>query len=193
MQPHRLILSLIVASALWAGAAHAELPDPESAARLPSLEAGRATWIHVEARNHNTGASGPAAVLFGVAQERGTRRQASLRVHCFEGLTTVHVDADGLRPGVWATVVTVSLDGGRFAAGSWQLSADGGRLELSGNHAIASMSDLYGRTELRLAAMRPLSVPLLFTFVVTGAEPGLRPVAERCQWSAGPALSNAGR
>lgn len=193
MQRHRLALSLAAASALWAGAAYAELPDPEDALRLPSLDAGRATWIHVDARNHDTGVSGPAAVLFGVARERGSSRQASLRVLCFEGLTSVHVDADGLRPGAWAAAVRVSLDGGRFAAGAWQLSADGGRLELAGSPAVASMSDLYGRTELRLSVVRPLSVPLLFTFAVKGAEPGLRPVAERCQWSAGPALSNAGR
>ena len=193
MQPHQLALSFVAASALWAGAARAELPDPENAPRLPSLDASRATWIQVDARNHDTGVSGPAAVLFGVAQERGSSRQASLRVLCFDGLTSVHVDADRLRPGAWAVVVRVSLDGGRFAAGSWQLSADGSRLELSGNHAVASMSDLYGRAELRLAVVRPLSVPLLFTFAVNGAEPGLRAVAERCQWSAGPALSNAGR
>ena len=193
MQRHQHALSLAVAMALWAGAANAGPPELEDAAGLPSLDAGRATSIPVEARNHVTGASGPAAVLLGVAHERGRSRQASLRVLCFEGVTTVHMDADGLRPGPWAVAVRVSLDGGRFVAGSWQPSADGGSLELSGDRAIAFVSDLYGRAELRLAVVRPLSVPFLFTFAVSGAEPGLRPMAERCQWSAGPALSDAGR
>ena len=67
------------------------------------------------------------------------------------------------------------------------------RLELTGDRAIAFMSDLYGKAELRLAVVRPLSVPFLFTFAVDGAEPGLRPVAEKCRWSAGPAISDAGR
>lgn len=193
MQRHQHALSLAVVLALWAGAANAGPPELENAAGLPSLDAGRATWIPVDARNHVTGASGPAAVLFGVAQERGRSRQASLRVVCFEGVTTVHMDADGLRPGPWAVAVRVSLDGGRFVAGSWQPSADGGSLELSGDRAVAFVSDLYGRAELRLAVVRPLSVPFLLTFVVSGAEPGLHPMAERCQWSAGPALSDAGR
>ena len=86
-----------------------------------------------------------------------------------------------------------SLDGGRFVAGSWQPSADGSGLVLSGERAVAFASELYGKTELRLAVVRPLSVPFLFTFTVTGAEPGLRPLADRCHWSAGPAISDAGR
>jgi hypothetical protein len=193
MQRHQHALSLALTMALWAGAANAGPPELEDAAGLPSLDAGRATWIPVEARNHVTGASGPAAVLLGVAQERGRSRQASLRVLCFEGVTTVHMDADGLRPGPWVVAVRVSLDGGGFVAGSWQPSADGGSLELSGDRAIAFVSDLYGRAELRLAVVRPLSVPFLFKFAVSGAELGLHPMAERCQWSAGPALSDAGR
>lgn len=193
MKRHLHALSLVAATALWAGAANAGSPEPEDAAgrRLP--DAGRATWIAVDARNHVTGASGPAAVLFGVAQERGRSRQASLRVLCLEGVTTVHMDADGLRPGPWSVAVRVSFDGGRFVAGSWQPSADGDSLELSGDRAVAFASDLYGRAELRLAVVRPLSVPFLLTFVVSGAEPGLRPMAERCKWSGGPALSDAGR
>lgn len=178
-------LSLAVAAALWAGAATAG-SEPEQAA-------GQATWIPVDARNHVSGASSPAAVLFGAAQERGRRRPASLSVDCFDGTTTVHVDADGLRLGPWAVAVTISLDGGPFVAGSWKASADGGGLELTGDRAIALMSDLYGKAELRLAVVRPLSVPFLFTFAVDGAEPGLRPVAEKCRWSAGPAISDAGR
>lgn len=181
-----------MATALWAGAASAGWPEPEQAAGLPSLDTDRATWIPVEARNHVTGASSPAAVLFGVAQERGRNRQASLRVDCLDGVTTVHVDADSLRPGPWAVAVRLSLDGGRFAAGSWQTSDDGSGLKLSGDRAVAFMGDLYGKAELRLAVVRPLSVPFLFTFAVSGAEPGLRLVAERCQWATGPAISDAG-
>jgi hypothetical protein len=103
------------------------------------------------------------------------------------------MDADGLRLGPWAVAVKVKLDGGRFVAGSWQASADGRGLELSGDRAIAFVSELYGKAELRLAVVRPLSVPFLFTFAVGGTEPGLRPLAERCQWTAGPAISDAGR
>jgi hypothetical protein len=194
MERHKRALSLAAALALWAGAANAE---PEQAAALPSLDAGRARWIAVEARNHVTGASGPAAVLFGVAQERGQERgrprQASLRVDCLDGVTIVHVDADGLRPGPWAVDVRLSLDGGRFVARSWQPGADGGGVRLSGERAVAFMGDLYGKAELRLAVVRPLSLPFLLTFAVVGAEPGLRPLAERCQWSAGPSISDAGR
>ena len=196
MQRHQHALSLAVALALWTGPATAGPAGREEAADLPSLDPGRASWIPVEARNHITGASGPAAVLFGVARERGRHRPASLRVECFDGVTSAYMDADGLRLGpsgvVVAVAVKVKLDGGRFVAGSWRASADGRGLELSGDRAIAFVSDLYGKTELRLAIVRPLSVPFLFTFAVGGAEPGLRPLAERCQWTAGPAISDAG-
>ncbi len=179
--------TLAVALALWASTATAGPP--------PELEhpAGRAIWMPVEARNHVTGATSPAAVLFGLAQERGRDRPASLRVDCFDGVTIVHMDADGLRLGPWAVAVRISFDGGHFVTDSWQASADGNGLKLSGDRAIAFMSDLYGKAELRLAVVRPLSVPFLFTFAVGGAEPGLRLVAEKCQWSAGPAISDAGR
>lgn len=193
MQRYRHAFSFAVAMVLWAGAAHAEPHEVENAAGLPSLDAGRATWIAVEAHNHVTGANGPAAVLFGVAQERGRPRPASVRVECFDGVTTLHLDTDGLRLGPWAIDVRMSLDGARFVAGSWQAYADGSGLALSGERAIAFVSGLYGKAELRLAVVRPLSVPFLFTFAVGGAEPGLRPLAERCQWSAGPAISAAGR
>ena len=63
-------LSFAAALALWAGAANATPPErpaeAEHAPGLPSL-AANAGWIAVEARNHATGISGPAAVLFGVA------------------------------------------------------------------------------------------------------------------------------
>jgi hypothetical protein len=177
--------SFAVALALWAGAA--------IATDLPSLDGGRATWIPVEARNHATGVSGRAAVLFGVAQERGRYRPASLRVECFDGVTAVHMDTDGLKLGPWAVAVRYSLDGGRFVAASWQPNADGTGLALAGERSAAFASELYGKAELRLAIVRPLSVPFVFTFVVVGAEPGLSPLAERCQWSAGPSISDAGR
>lgn len=196
MKRHQALF-LAAALALWPGAANAMPPglplEAENGPNLPSPAADRATWIPVEARNHATGVSGPAAVLFGVAQERGRSRPASLRVDCLDGVTTVHMDADGLRLGPWAVAVRVSLDGGRFVAGSWQASADGSGLELSGDRAIAFVSELYGRTELRLTVVRSLSVPFLFTFAVGGAEPALRPMAERYHWSAGPAISDAGR
>ena len=184
MQRHQQAFSVAVALALWAGAANGSPPEPDPAP---------AAWIPVDARNHVTGTSGPAAVLFGVAQERGRSRPASLRVDCFQGLTTVHMDADGLSLGPWAVAVRYSLDGGRFVDGAWQASADGSGLELSGERAVAFVSELYGKAQLRLAVMRPLSVPFLFTFAVDGAEPALRPLAERCNWLAGPALSDAGR
>jgi hypothetical protein len=182
MKRHQALF-FAVALALSAGAASTP----------PSRAADRARWIPVEARNHETGASGPAAVLFGRAHERGRSRPASLRVECFDGVTAVHMDADGLRLGPWAVAVRLSLDGGRFVADSWQPSADGTGLTLSGERAVAFASELYGKAELRLAVVRPLSVPFLFTFAVAGAEPGLRPLADRCHWSAGPAISDAGR
>ena len=200
MKRHRAS-SLAVALAVWAGAANAtppdlppaQLPDSEHAPGLPSLGPGRVSWIPVEARNHVTGSSGPAAVLYGVAHERGRHRPASLRVECFDGVTAVHIDADGLRLGPWAVAVKLSLDGGRFVAASWQPSAEGTGLALSGERAVQFARELYGKAELRLAIVRPLSVPFLFTFAVAGAEPGLSPLADRCHWSAGPAISDAGR
>jgi len=193
MQRHQHALSLAVALVLWAGAANAGPPEPEDAAGLPSVDAGRATWIAVDARNHVSGANGLAAVLFGVAQERGRSRPASLRVECFDGVTAVHIDVDGLSLGPWGVAVRYSLDGGRFVADSWQRNADGTGLALAGERAVAFASELHGKAELRLAVVRPLSVPFLFTFVVAGAEPGLRPLADRCRWSEGPAISDAGR
>lgn len=193
MERQQQALSLVAALALWAGAAHADQPELEQAASLPSLDTARATWIPIEARNHVTGANGPAAVLFGVARERGRQRQASLRVDCFDGVTTVHLDTDDLRLRPWVVAVRLSLDGGRFVSGAWRPSADGGGLELSGERAIAFAGELYDKAELRLLVVRPLSVPFVFTFAVSGAESGLRPLAERCQWSAGPAISDAGR
>ena len=59
-----------------------------------------------------------------------------------------------------------------------------------GTHPNELMAELYGKTELRLAVVRPLSVPLLFTFVVDGAEAALSPLAERGHWSGGPSISD---
>jgi len=185
-------LSAAAVLALWAAAVNATPPDspPENGPDLPYAHG--ASWIPVEARNHATGAAGPAAVLFGIAHERGRYRPASLRVECFDGVTAVHMDADGLRLGPWAVAVRLSLDGGGFVAGAWQASGDGTGLVLTGERAVQFAGELYGKAELRLAVVRPLSVPFLFTFVVAGAEPGLRPLADRCHWSAGPAISDAG-
>jgi hypothetical protein len=108
-------------------------------------------------------------------------------------MTTVHVDTAGLSPGPFAAGVTYSLDGGPFVAAAWQASADGSGLELSADRAIQFLTGLYGKTELRFAVVRPLSVPFLLTFAVVGAEQSLHTMADRCQWSVGPATSAAGR
>jgi hypothetical protein len=174
-------------------------PEPEGEPASAGSEAtgvpAAATWLLIEARDHARGTSGAAAVLFGVAQERGRQRQASLRVDCFEGRTTLHVDTVGLSLGPPAAAVAVamtySLDGGRFVSASWQASADGSGLELSGDRAVAFLGELHGKAELRLAMVRPLSVPFLFTFAVGGAEQALGTMADRCHWSAAPAISEA--
>jgi hypothetical protein len=190
MQHHRRIPSIAAALAVWASPAIAEPPDLDGeVAEAPA----KTTWQLVEARNHVTGSSGLAAVVLGIAQERSRSRLAILRVDCFDDLTTLHVDDDQLRPGASAITVKHSIDGGRFVSGAWQPRGDGSGLELSGERAIAFVIELYGSTELRLAIVRPLSVPYVMTFAVGGAEQSLRPMAERCHWSNGPALSAAGR
>ena len=196
----RIVSATAVASLLaWAVPAGAAPPEPEDEPASAGSEAigvpAGATWLLVEARDHARGTSGAAAVLFGVAQERGRQRQASLRVDCFEGRTTLHVDTVGLGlaqsvAGV-AVAVAYSLDGGRFVSASWQASADGSGLELSGDRAVAFLGELHSKAELRLAMVRPLSVPFLFTFMVGGAEQALGTMADRCHWSAAPAISEA--
>lgn len=195
MQRNQQILSVAVALAVWAGAANAVPPEPDSFVLYgPSAEGPAApAWQLVEARNHVTGVRGLVAVVFGIAQERGRSRPASLRVHCVEGQTNVHVDIDGLGPAPSAVAVKYSLDGGRFVASGRPANADGSGLVLSGDRAIAFATELYGKAELRLAVVRPLSAPFLVTFVVGGAEKSLRPLADRCDWSGGPAISDAGR
>jgi hypothetical protein len=187
-------VAALLAWAVPAGAAPTEPEDePASAGSEATGVPAGATWLLIEARDHARGTSGAAAVLFGVAQERGRQRQASLRVDCFEGRTTLHVDTVGLGlgPSAVAVAVAYSLDGGRFVSASWQASADGSGLELSGDRAVAFLGELYGKAELRLAMVRPLSVPFLFTFAVGGAEQALGTMADRCHWSAAPAISEA--
>ena len=193
MQRNRPIPFIAAALALWAAAAHAEPPDLDGDVAHPPVLANLTpvTWVVVEARNHASGVTGPAAVVFGVALERGRSRPAGLRVDCVEGRTTVHVDVDGLGRGPAAVVVKQSLDGGRYVAGTWQADAEGKELALSGDPAIAFLIELYGRTELRLAVMRPLSAPFVLTFDVSGTEKALRPLAARYHWSGGPAISKA--
>jgi len=194
MQRHQRIVSAL-AALVWAVPASAALPEPEGepvgAGSEPTSAPAHATWLLIEARDHARGTSGAAAVLFGVAQERGRQRQASLRVDCFEDRTTLHVDTVGLSLGPSAVAVTYSLDSGRFQSASWQASADGSGLELSGDRAIAFLTELYGKAQLRLAVVRPLSVPFLFTFAVGGAEQALGTIADRCHWSGAPAISEA--
>jgi hypothetical protein len=192
----RIVSAAAVAAMLaWAVAAGAAPTEPEDEPASAGSEAAGvpagATWLLVEARDHAKGTSGAAAVLFGVAQERGRPRQASLRVDCFEGRTTLHVDTVGLSLGLSSVAVTYSLDGGRFVSASWQASAGGSGLELSGERAVAFLGELHGKAELRLALVRPLSVPFLFTFAVGGAEQALGTMADRCHWSAAPAISEA--
>jgi hypothetical protein len=197
MQHLQRIVSAIAVAALlaWAVAAGAAPTEPEDEPASAGSEAAgvpaAATWLLVEARDHARGTSGAAAVLFGVAQERGRQRQASLRVDCFEGRTTLHVDTVGLSLGPSSVAVAYSLDGGRFVSASWQATADGSGLELSGDRAVAFLGELHGKAELRLALVRPLSVPFLFTFPVGGAEQALGTMADRCHWSAAPAISEA--
>jgi hypothetical protein len=191
MQRHQQILSVAAAmAAVWAGAANAVPPEPDG---LMASAPAPSAWQLVEARNHVTGVQGLAAVVFGIAQERGRKRPASLRVECFEGQTNVHIDVDGLGPAPLAVAVRYSLDGGRFVASRQPANADGSGLMLSGDRAVQFVTELYGKAELRLAVVRPLSVPFLVTFAVEGAERSLRPLGERCHWSDGPAISDAGR
>ncbi len=199
MQRLQRTLSATTFAALlaWSVPARAVLPEPmDEPARADSEESGlpaAATWLLIEARDHAKGTSGAAALVFGVAEERGRQRQASLRVDCFEGSTVLHVDTVGLGlgPSVAAVAVAYSLDGGRFVSASWQASADGSGLKLSGDRAMAFLGELTGKAQLRLVLVRPLSVPFLFTFAVGGAEQALGTMADRCHWQAAPAISEA--
>jgi hypothetical protein len=195
MQYHRHIASLAVSAALvllaWTAPVNAAPPEPDdelAAATLPV-----ATWVVVETRNHATGATGSAAVLLGVAHERGLSWQATLYAVSFDRTTTARIDSPALalQPGATNVVVSASLDGGPFRPGAWRVSADGQGLELTNDAAVAFLTGLYGKRELQLAVVRPLSVPFVLTFVVSGAEPGLALMAERGGWGAAPAISEA--
>jgi hypothetical protein len=197
MKHQQRIASAVAAMVAWVVPASAAPPEPgdeianvfDEAAEIPAS----ARWLLIEARDHAGGASGPAVVLFGLAQERGRSRPASLRVDCFEGRTVLHLDTEGLRLGASGVAVTVSLDGGPFVPATWQASAGRDGLELPGERAVAFLTGLYGKSGLRLALVRPLSVPFVLSFAVGGAEQGLGAIAERCRWSGGPAISDAGR
>ena len=179
MQRYRQIVSAAAAVLAWVAPANAAPPEPDGEIAGEAGAPASASWILIDARDHARGASGAAAVLFGVAQERGRSRQASLRVACFDGVTTVNIDTAALRPGASAVAVMYSLDGGPFRPAAWQAGADGNGLDLSAERAIAFVAELYGKAELRLA--------------LSGAEQSLGSMAERCQWSAAPAISEAGR
>jgi hypothetical protein len=190
MQYHRHIVSAALALVAWTIPANAAPPDPDGEPAVATLPV--ATWIVVETRNHATGETGAAAILLGVARERGLDWQATLRATSFGRPTTVRIDSPALvlQPGATNVAVRASLDGGPFRPGAWRVSADGKGLELADEAAIAFLTGLYGRRELRLAVVRPLSVPFVLTFAVAGAEPGLALVAHRGGWAA-PALSAA--
>jgi hypothetical protein len=193
MQRHQQFVSAAVALLAWVVPASAEPPGSDGEMALARSEAPRvpanATWLLVEARHHASGTTGPVAMLFGVAREGERSRQATLRVDCFDGRTTLQIDTTELQLPSSVVPVRYSLDGGPFVSAAWQASADGSGLELSSERAIAFLTGLYGKRKLRLALVRPLSVPFLFTFVVDGAEQSLGAMAERCHWSSGPALS----
>ena len=195
MQHHREIVSIAAAALLWLGPVHAAPPEPGlegEDARSDEGPAAPPTWLLIDARGSG-GPSGLTAVLFGIAKERGRSQPASLRVDCLDRPTAVRIDTVGLQSAPSTVKVAYSLDGGAYLSGSWQAGADGSGLTLSGERAIAFLGELYGKTGLRLAVVRPLSVPFLLTFAVAGSQESLRPMAERCQWSTGPSISDAGR
>jgi hypothetical protein len=192
MKHYHRIASVVTAGLVWIGPASAAPPEPQDEIAEAGREArsapAAATWILIEARRH-AGTSGLVAVVLGVVQERERRWPAILRVDCFDGLTTVHIDRVGLSLGAAAAAVRYSLDGGGYLSAIWQASVDGNGLELSDDRAIAFVTELYGRSDLSLAIVRPLSVPLLFRYAIGGAEQSLRAIAERCHWSTGPSIS----
>ncbi len=191
MTHHRHFVFAALALLAWTIPAKGAAPDPDGELAVANLPV--ATWVAVEARNHADGSTGAAAVLLGTARERGLVWQAVLHAGSFGRVTTVQIDSAALtqRAGTTNVAVTVSLDGGPFQPGAWRVGANGKGLELTGAPAIAFLTGLYGRQELRLAVVRPLSVPFVLTFGVGGAEHGLALLAERGGWAAAPALSEA--
>jgi hypothetical protein len=199
MQIHRHLLlaalAVLASATLVTIPANAQAPEPDGEPAVVILPI--ATWVVVEARNHADGTTGAAAVLLGVARERGLAWQATLRADSFGGATTVRIDSPALalHPGATSVAVGASLDGGPFRPGAWAVGADGQGLELSGEAAVTFLTGLYGKRELQLALVRPLSVPFVLTFAVAGAEHGLALVAKRGGWgpdrAPAPALSEA--
>jgi len=189
MRHHRQIA---YAAAMLAWTVQANAMPPEQDREVVTAN-GDPRWIVVDARNHVSGATGAVAVLFGTAQERGRSRPAILRVDCFDKVTTLHVDTAALRLGAAEVMVTHSVDGGPFRYVAWQASAEGNGIDLPADRAVPFLAGLYDKVVLRLAIVRPLSVPFLLTFTVEGAEQGLSIIADRCQWAAAPAISEVGR
>src|SRR5260370_32020142 len=148
MQYHRHIASAAVATAVallaWTAPASAAPPDPDD--ELAPATPPVATWIVVETRNHATGAIGSAAVLLGLAHERGLSRQAILYAVSLGRTTTARIESPALAlyPGATNVVVSASLDGGPFGPGAWRVSADGKSLELADDAAVAFLTGLYG-------------------------------------------------
>jgi hypothetical protein len=175
MRHHLHIVSAAAAVLAWVATASAAPPEPDTEIAIASNPI-LATWILIDARDHASGASSAAAVLLGVAHA-----------------ITARIDTTELRLGSAAVAVTYSLDGGSFRPGTWQTSADGSGLKLSGDSAIEFVTELYDKRELRLAVVRPLSVPFIFTFAVAGTEQSLGTMAKRCGLSATPSISDAGR
>jgi hypothetical protein len=189
MRHHRQI-AYAAAMLAWTVQANAAPPEQEPEVAAANRDQG---WIVVDARNHVSGATGAVAVLFGSAQERGRSRPAMLRVDCFDKVTTLHVDTAALRLGASEVTVTYSLDGGPFRYVAWQAGTEGNGIDLPADRAVPFLAGLYDKVVLRLAIVRPLSVPFLLTFTVAGAEQGLSTVADRCQWAAAQAISEVGR
>src|SRR5262249_27913079 len=113
MKRHQPIPFVAAVLALLAATAHAAPPegDREVAQAAQPATAAPAKWVGVEARTHANGTRGLMAMVFGVAEERGQSRLASLRVDCLEGRTIVRVDTDELAAGPAIVGVRQSLDG----------------------------------------------------------------------------------
>src|SRR5262245_44121788 len=100
MKHDQQFLSVIAAALVWLGPANAAPPDSDDEGRDARNQAheipAAPTWFAVEAHRHADDIGSPAAILFGVARERGRSQPARLRVDCFDGRTAVHIDTVGL-------------------------------------------------------------------------------------------------
>jgi len=161
MQYHRHIVSAALALIAWTIPANAAAP--ERTARSPSpLCPSRPGSRSRHATT--TGATGSAAILLGVARERGLGWQTVLRATNFGRATTVRIDSPALALHSDATNVAVSasLDGGPFRAVPGG-SAPTARPRADDEAAVAFLTGLYGKRELRLAvvaAVRPIRADL---------------------------------